>query len=226
MQNQFIDDSPLESNLLTKSVDLAQKRVEEQAYDGRKYLFDYDDVLNKQRNVVYYERRQILESKSVRDKILAYGEQVIFEVSNELKGKNLKNKQAFSIIENLFGTTLLVNLISKINSNSKILETLELETYLYQEFWLSYQLKVIELEIREPGIIRALERTLILIYIDIVWKEHLQKMSLLRDAVGWRGYGQRNPLFEYREEAYDLFQIIGQTTRHLVIYDLIRSSML
>ena len=226
MQNQFIDDSPLESNLLTKSVDLAQKRVEEQAYDGRKYLFDYDDVLNKQRNVVYYERRQILESKSVRDRILAYGEQVIFEVSNELKGKNLKNKQAFSIIENLFGTTLLINLISKINSNSKVLETLELETYLYQEFWLSYQLKVIELEIREPGIIRALERTLILIYIDIVWKEHLQKMSLLRDAVGWRGYGQRNPLFEYREEAYDLFQMIGQTTRHLVIYDLIRSSML
>jgi len=226
MQNQFIDDSPLESNLLTKSVDLAQKRVEEQAYDGRKYLFDYDDVLNKQRNVVYYERRQILESKSVRDKILAYGEQVIFEVSNELKGKNLKNKQAFSIIENLLGTTLLVNLLSKIDSNSRIQETLELETYLYQEFWLSYQLKVIELEIREPGIIRSLERTLILIYIDIVWKEHLQKMSLLRDAVGWRGYGQRNPLFEYREEAYDLFQIIGQTTRHLVIYDLIRSSML
>ena len=51
-------------------------------------------------------------------------------------------------------------------------------------------------------------------------------MTLLRDAVGWRGYGQRNPLFEYKEEAYDLFQTIGQTIRHLVIYDLIRSSML
>merc|ERR1711933_621122 len=69
MQNQFLDDSPLESNLLTKSLEMAQKRVEEQAYDARKYLFDYDEVLNKQRNVVYYERRQILESKSVIDKI-------------------------------------------------------------------------------------------------------------------------------------------------------------
>jgi len=226
MQNQLIDDSPLESNLLTKSLDLAQKRVEEADYDARKYVFDYDDVLNKQRNVVYYERRQILESKSVRDKILAYGEQVIFEISNELKERNLENKQAFSIIENLFGAKLAINILSKYNLNYKNLETVELETYLYQEFWLCYESKAVELEIHQPGIIRALERTLILIYIDIAWKEHLQKMSLLRDAVGWRGYGQRNPLFEYKEEAYDLFQIIGQTTRHLVIYDLIRSSML
>ena len=116
--------------------------------------------------------------------------------------------------------------MSKFNLNYTNLETLELETYLFQEFWLCYESKSVELEIRQPGIIKALERTLILIYIDIAWKEHLQKMSLLRDAVGWRGYGQRNPLFEYKEEAYDLFQIIGQTTRHLVIYDLIRSSML
>nr|YP_009496997.1 preprotein-translocase subunit a [Rhizosolenia fallax]AWT39710.1 preprotein-translocase subunit a [Rhizosolenia fallax] len=226
MQNQLIDDSPLESNLLTKSLDLAQKRVEEADYDARKYVFDYDDVLNKQRNVVYYERRQILESKSVRDKILAYGEQVIFEISNELKEKSLENKQAFFIIENLFGAKLAINTLSKYNVNYKNLEAVELETYLYQEFWLCYESKAVELEIHQPGIIRALERTLILIYIDIAWKEHLQKMSLLRDAVGWRGYGQRNPLFEYKEEAYDLFQIIGQTTRHLVIYDLIRSSML
>jgi len=226
MQNQLLDDLPLESNLLTKSLDSAQKRVEEQAYDARKYLFDYDDVLNKQRNVVYYERRQILESKSVRDKILAYGEQVICEISSELNENNLESKQALSVLENLFGTNLVLNLFSKFNLNYINLETLELETYLFQEFWLCYESKSLELEVRQPGIIRALERTLILIYIDIAWKEHLQKMSLLRDAVGWRGYGQRNPLFEYKEEAYDLFQIIGQTTRHLVIYDLIRSSML
>jgi len=223
MQNQLLDDDPLESNLLTKSLDSAQKRVEEQAYDARKYLFDYDDVLNKQRNVVYYERRQILESKSVRDKILAYGEQVISEITNEI---NFQNEKTILIFENLFGTNLVLNLFSKLNWNYTNFDPIELETYLFQEFWLSYEAKSLELEVRQPGIIRALERTLILIYIDITWKEHLQKMSLLRDAVGWRGYGQRNPLFEYKEEAYDLFQIIGQTTRHLIIYDLIRSSML
>lgn len=226
MQNQLLDDDPLESDLLTKSLDSAQKRVEEQAYDARKYLFDYDDVLNKQRNVVYYERRQILESKSVRDKILAYGEQVISEIGTEIRSKDLKNDSAITFLENLFGTNLMLNLFSKFNLNYSNLDPVELETYLFQEFWLCYESKSLELEVRQPGIIRALERTLILIYIDIVWKEHLQKMALLRDAVGWRGYGQRNPLFEYKEEAYDLFQIIGQTTRHLVIYDLIRSSML
>ena len=226
MQNQLLDDDPLESNLLTKSLDSAQRRVEEQAYDARKYLFDYDDVLNKQRNVVYYERRQILESKSVRNKILAYGEQVISEIGNEIREKNVKNEKAILLLENLFGTNLILNLFSKFNGNYSNLDPIELETYLFQEFWLCYEAKSLELEVRQPGIIRGLERTLILIYIDITWKEHLQKMSLLRDAVGWRGYGQRNPLFEYKEEAYDLFQIIGQTTRHLVIYDLIRSSML
>ena len=226
MQNQLLDDDPLESNLLTKSLDSAQRRVEEQAYDARKYLFDYDDVLNKQRNVVYYERRQILESKSVRNKILAYGEQVISEIGNEIREKNVKNEKAILLLENLFGTNLILNLFSKFNGNYSSLDPIELETYLFQEFWLCYEAKSLELEVRQPGIIRGLERTLILIYIDITWKEHLQKMSLLRDAVGWRGYGQRNPLFEYKEEAYDLFQIIGQTTRHLVIYDLIRSSML
>jgi len=226
MQNQLLDDDPLESDLLTKSLDSAQKRVEEQAYDARKYLFDYDDVLNKQRNVVYYERRQILESKSVRDKILAYGEQVISEIGTEIRNKDLRNDAAIRLLENLFGTNLVLNLFSKFDLNYANLDPVELETYLFQEFWLCYESKSLELEVRQPGIIRALERTLILIYIDIVWKEHLQKMALLRDAVGWRGYGQRNPLFEYKEEAYDLFQIIGQTTRHLVIYDLIRSSML
>ena len=103
---------------------------------------------------------------------------------------------------------------------------LELKTYLFQEFWLAYETKVLELEIRHLGIIRALERTLILIYIDTEWKEHLQKMALLRDAVGWRSYGQRNPLFEYKDEAYELFKTRGLITRHLVIYDLIRSSIL
>nr|YP_010594898.1 preprotein-translocase subunit a [Stephanopyxis turris]YP_010594948.1 preprotein-translocase subunit a [Stephanopyxis turris]WAJ57633.1 preprotein-translocase subunit a [Stephanopyxis turris]WAJ57683.1 preprotein-translocase subunit a [Stephanopyxis turris] len=226
MQNQFLDDSPLESPLLTKSLDSAQKKVEEQDYDGRKYLFDYDDILNKQRKVVYYERRKILESRSVRDKILAYGEQVITEIIIELQEKKVDNNRILFILENLFGTNLIVNLFTKFGENFANYDPLELETYLFQEFWLCYEAKTLELEIRQPGIIQGLERTLILIYIDMAWKEHLQKMAVLRDAVSWRSYGQRNPLFEYKDDAYELFKNRNQTTRHLVIYDLIRSSML
>ena len=226
MESQLLDDLPLESNLLTKSLDSAQTRIEEMEYERRKSLFDYDDILNKQRKVVYYERRKILESKSVRDKILSYGEQVITEIITELQSKNLDNNQTISVIENLFGTNLILNLIPKLRSNFANLDPLELKIYLFQEFWLCYEAKALELEIHQPGIISGLERTLILVYIDIAWKEHLQKMSLLRDAVGWRGYGQRNPLFEYKDDAYELFYNRSQTTAHLVIYDLIRSSML
>ena len=89
MKNQLLDDSPLESNLLTKSLDSAQKRLEEADYDSRKNLFEYDEILNKQRNVIYYERRKILESESVRAKILAYGEQIISEIVTTLKKKKL-----------------------------------------------------------------------------------------------------------------------------------------
>ena len=226
MQTQLLDDTPLESNLLTKSLNSAQKRVEEIEYERRKSLFDYDEILNKQRKVIYYERRKILESRSARDKIICYGEQIITEIIAELQANNLTINQTIFIIENLFGINLVLNLFSKLNSNFSNLDLFELKNYLFQEFWLCYETKALELEIHQPGVIKGLERTLILVYLDMAWKEHLQKMSLLRDAVSWRGYGQRNPLFEYKDGAYEIFKNRSQTTIYLVIYDFIRSSML
>lgn len=219
MQNQLLDDLPLESSLLTKSLDAAQKRVEERDYDSRKYLFDYDDILNKQRNIVYYERRKLLESQSLRETILAYGEQVIKDIINLLKDpKFTKNS---SLIEELFKTRLV-----SLNDDLNKLDPFELKTYLFQEFWLSYESKVLEFEICQIGLIRSFERTIILYYTDIAWKEHLQKIALLRDAVGWRSYGQRNPLFEFKEEAYNLFQNRNITIRHLLIRDFLHSFIL
>ena len=216
MQNQLLDDLPLESNLLTKSLDAAQKRVEERDYDGRKYLFDYDDILNKQRNIVYYERKKLLESQSLRETILAYGEQVIKDIINLYKDpKFTKNS---SLIEELFKTRLV-----SLNEDLNNIDPFELKTYLFQEFWLSYESKVLEFEICQIGLIRSFERTIILYYTDIAWKEHLQKIALLRDAVGWRSYGQRNPLFEFKEEAYNLFQNRNITIRHLLIRDFLHS---
>ena len=219
MQNQLLDDLPLESNLLTKSLDAAQKRVEERDYDGRKYLFDYDDILNKQRNIVYYERRKLLQSQSLRETILAYGEQVIKDIINLLKDPKFTKKS--SRIEELFKTRLV-----SLNEDLNNIDPFELKTYLFQEFWLSYESKVLEFEICQIGLIRSFERTIILYYTDIAWKEHLQKIALLRDAVGWRSYGQRNPLFEFKEEAYNLFQNRNITIRHLLIRDFLHSFIL
>ena len=213
MQTQISDNSPLESNLITKSLDSAQGRVEERAYQQRKNLFDYDDVLNKQRNIVYYERRQILESKSVKNDIFAYGEQIITDLLLEFKDETI------SSIENLFGRNLFLN-------SSREFDAYELKVYLFNEFWLTYQAKSTELSVYGYGIMENLERTIILINTDRIWREHLQKMTLLREAVGWRGYGQKNPLYEYKRDAFSMFETREETLRHLVIYDLLRSSIL
>jgi preprotein translocase subunit SecA len=226
MQTQMMDDSPLESSFLTKSLDSAQKQVEERAYQQRKNLFEYDDILNKQRNIVYFERRQILNSASTQKNILAYGEQIITELLLELKNENFSNTELLLIFENLFGKKFSL-LLSK-TSKSLITEfsVMELKLYLFNEFWLTYQSKINELAVYGDSICQNLERSIILINIDRIWREHLQKMTLLREAVGWRGYGQRNPLYEYKQDSFYLFKSWKQILRHLVIYDLLRSSIL
>ena len=226
MQNQLLDNLPLESNLLTKSLDTAQKRVEERDYDGRKYLFDYDDILNKQRNIVYHERRQILESLSVQKNIFAYGEQIITELILELKENKTYTKEVLFLLENLFGRTLVLNQLQNTDGIIENFDLYELKLYLFEEFWLTYQSKINELAIYGDGIVETLERSVILVNTDRIWREHLQKMTLLREAVGWRGYGQRNPLYEYKQEAFSMFETREELLRHLVIYDLLRSSVL
>jgi preprotein translocase subunit SecA len=226
MQTQIPDDSPLESKFITRSLDSAQERVEERAYQQRKNLFDYDDVLNKQRNIVYHERKKILESASVQKNIFAYGEQIITEILLELRENKFCSQETISLMENLFGKNLLVNQLKDSNTFINDFDFYELKLYLFDEFWLTYQSKILELSVYGSGILANLERSIILLSTDRIWREHLQKMTLLREAVGWRGYGQRNPLYEYKQDAFYMFETREELLRHLVIYDLLRSSIL
>ena len=226
METQIPDDSPLESTFITRSLDSAQERVEERAYQQRKNLFDYDDVLNKQRNIVYHERKKILESVSVQRNIFAYGEQIITEILLELREDKFCNQETVSLLENLFGKNLLINQIKDSNRFINDFDLYELKIYLFDEFWLTYQSKILELSVYGDGIVANLERSIILLNTDRIWREHLQKMTLLREAVGWRGYGQRNPLYEYKQDAFYMFETREELLRHLVIYDLLRSSIL
>ena len=226
MQTQMNDNSPLESSFLTKSLDSAQERVEERAYQQRKNLFDYDDILNKQRNIVYYERKQILKSVSIQKNIFAYGEQIITDILLELKNEKSSNKEIILLLENLFGKNLVLKHIRNSRSLINEFNFSELKIYLFNEFWLTYQAKKNELAVYGDGTCENLERSIILVNIDRIWREHLQKMTLLREAVGWRGYGQRNPLYEYKQDAFYMFETRKEILRHLVIYDLLRSSIL
>ena len=189
MQSQISDNSPLESDLINKSLDSAQERVEERAYQQRKNIF-------------------------------AYGEQIIIDLLLELKDETI------ILIENLFGKNLSLNHIQDSDSLLTNFDLYELKNYLFNEFWLTYQLKIIELSVYGAGILENLERSIILINTDRIRREHLQKMTVLREAVGWRGYGQKNPLYEYKQDSFYLFETREKILRHLVIYDLLRSSIL
>ena len=226
MQTQMTDDLPLESSFLTQSLDSAQERVEERAYQQRKNLFDYDDILNKQRNIVYFERRQILKSVATQKNIFAYGEQIITDILIELKKEKSSNIETIKLLENLFGKSLSLKYLKNSKSLLDQFNLAELKIYLFNEFWLSYQSKINELAVYGDGICENLERSIILLNIDRIWREHLQKMTLLREAVVWRGYGQRNPLYEYKQDAFYMFETRKEVLRHLVLYDLLRSSIL
>jgi preprotein translocase subunit SecA len=202
--------------MLTKSLNSAQQRVEERAYQQRKNLFDYDEILNKQRQIAYADRKIILDNAALEKTILGYGEQIITDLLVELSKEKDSNTEVISLFENLSGTNLIVN--------SNELETLKL--HLFTEFWLLYQSRKSEFDVYGAMTCRKFEQGIILVNIDRIWREHLQKMTLLREAVSWRGYGQQNPLYEYKREAFTLFYRQAKILRHLIIYDFLRSSIL
>jgi preprotein translocase subunit SecA len=226
LQNQMVDDSPLESNLLTKSLDSAQKQVEERSYQQRKNLFDYDDVLNKQRTIIYYERRQVLNTLSSELSILSYGEQVIVDLLYLEKISNSLTIEIIPLLENVLSTNLVLKYFQNSTLVGRSLNNSELKLYLFDEFWLTYETSNIELEIYGDNLVENLEKRIFLVNIDRVWREHLQKINFLREAVGWRGYGQRNPLYEYKKDAFLTFEECEKTLRQLVLYDRLKSTVL
>ena len=217
LQSQIVDDSPLESSILSKSLDSAQQKVEERAYQQRKNLFEYDEILNKQRKIIYLERTTILKKESMQKVILGYGEQLITTLLLKVKPNSSSNKQIISLFENFFGKNLIIN--------SKV-EPIELQQHLFNEFWLTYQAKINELNVYGNVLCESLERTINLVNIDLAWQTHLQEMTLLREAVSWRGYGQQNPLYEYKKDALGFFTQQSAILRQLVIYELLRASVL
>ena len=176
--------------------------------------------------IVYKERRRVLESISVQKNIFAYGEQIITDILIELEKTKTWNKETILLIENLFGRNMVLKKIVNSNSEIKTFELDELKNYLFNEFWLTYKAKIIELSVYGEGILENIEKSVFLINIDKIWREHLQKTTILREAVGWRSYGQQNPLYEYKQDAFYMFETRKELLRHLVIFNLLRSSIL
>lgn len=212
------DDTPIESILLTRSLNSAQKKVEAYFYDIRKQLFEYDEVIHSQRKAIYSERKKILTYTFNRDCIIEYGEQTIQEMLN-IYYQNRNNKFILDKIIVLLNIKINTKILSKMSDS-------ELKNYFSEQLRISYDLKEIYLEQLRPGLIRQLEKYYLLQQIDKAWQEHIDKMTLLKEYIGWRSYGQQDPLIEYKNEAFNLFINMITYIRQTVIYLLMRSRLI
>lgn len=216
------DDVPIESQLLNNSLESAQKKVEAYYYDARKQLFDYDEVLNYQRQAIYSERRRVLESINLRDWVVQYAETTIFDIVQPGGNQNINRydyyAQQINKVEDLLGLPYSLDLDYFLS-----LSSVEAENFLSKQVRIAYDLKESQIELIEDGLMRELERSFLLQKIDSAWKDHLQSMNALRETIAWRGYGQKDPLIEYKNEAYLLFTSMVTNIRHSVTYLIFRS---
>ena len=222
MQNlQIDDDTPIESTILSRSLNTAQKKVELYFYDIRKQLFEYDAVINTQRQAIYSERKKILGAHFMRDCIIEYGESTISELLLFSQNNQRNHDICLKTVSKLF------NLPSPIKaSENQKLETKGLKKFLYEQIHTSYDLKEAYLEQLKPGLIRELEKYYLLQQVDQAWQEHIQRMTLLRESINWRSYGQQDPLIEYKNEAFDLFLNMTSHIRQTVVYLIMRSRLI
>nr|YP_010726417.1 preprotein-translocase subunit a [Hypnea spinella]WDY84892.1 preprotein-translocase subunit a [Hypnea spinella] len=217
------DDTPIESTILTRSLNSAQKKVEAYFYDVRKQLFEYDEVINNQRQAIYSERRRILKSKFTRDCILEYGASTIDEIINLYRNENTTEEKIILIQK----IKQLLSINDKFSNNDIVnMKIEEIKYFLYEQLIITYDLRESYMEQLRPGLIRQLEKYYLLQQIDKGWQEHLEKMIILRESIGWRSYGQQDPLIEYKNEGFQMFINMVTYIRQTVVYLTMRSRLI
>ena len=214
------DGEALEHRWLNRSVETAQKRVEQLHYRRRKYVLDFDDVMNNQREVVYGYRNEVLTSEDPRELIYELIDKVI---PSQVDGYLLDRDQGSPDYNELIGwanTTFPLHLERTAETfDGKSPE--EISEFIIEKVKTAYELKV---QVEEPALLDQLERHIILVAIDRLWQEHLYNMDALRDGVHLRAQGQKDPLVEYKNEAYNLFVSLMGTIEGEVLNNLFRST--
>ena len=214
------EDMPIESKMLTRSLEGAQKKVETFYYDTRKQVFEYDEVMNNQRRAIYAERRRVLEGLDLKEQVIQYAEKTMDDIVEAYVNPDLPQEE-----------WQLDQLVAKVKEFVYLLQDLEpqhledmmvgdIKTFLHEEVRKAYDLKEAQVDQIQPGLMRQAERFFILQQIDTLWREHLQAMDALRESVGLRGYGQKDPLIEYKQEGYETFLEMMIDIRRNVVYSL------
>ncbi|EAB5285439.1 preprotein translocase subunit SecA [Campylobacter jejuni] len=190
----------IESRIVTRAVENAQKKVESLHFESRKHLLEYDDVANEQRKTIYRYRNELLdENYDIRAKI----SQNIAEYSANVMNDYILDESGSNVnFENLKAKILYECSTQISEKDFENLSVIEMQDKLSQILENSYNEKMSRLEIKE---LRNIERILYLQVLDNAWREHLYQMDILKTGIGLRGYNQKDPLVEYKKESYNLF---------------------
>ena len=220
-----MDDSmALENNMLSSSVETAQKKVEGRNFDIRKTVLDYDDVLNKQREVIYQQRNQVLEGQDIKETILDMIEKTVASVFEEysIYSEYPEEWNMTGLLEEYSSKTM-----PKLSEELTAEKLLKMEKNEILELLTSQALKAYEAREESLGqeVLRDLERVVLLKNVDAKWMDHLDGMEDLRQGIYLRAYGQRNPLTEYQYESYDMFNAMIDEIRQETVRILFRAEV-
>ncbi|MGF1938410.1 MAG: preprotein translocase subunit SecA [Nostoc sp. ChiQUE02] len=217
---QVEEDMPIESGMLTRSLEGAQKKVETYYYDIRKQVFEYDEVMNNQRRAIYAERRRVLEGQDLKEQVIKYAEKTMDDIVDYYINVDLPSEE-WELEKLVEKVKEFVYLLADLQPNQlEDMSVTEIKAFLHEQVRIAYDLKEAQIDQVQPGLMRQAERFFILQRIDTLWREHLQQMDALRESVGLRGYGQKDPLIEYKSEGYELFLDMMVNIRRDVVYSL------
>ncbi len=214
------DDMPIESKMLTNSLEGAQKKVETFYYDTRKQVFEYDEVMNNQRRAIYAERRRVLEGLDLKEQVIQYAEKTMGEIVDAYVNPELPPEE-WKLDKLVDKAKEFIYLLEDVEpEHLEDMTVNEMKTFLCEEVRKAYDIKEHQIDSMQPGLMRQAERFFILQQIDTLWREHLQAMDALRESIGLRGYGQKDPLIEYKQEGYEMFLEMMIDIRRNVVYSL------
>ena len=214
------EDMPIESGLLTRSLEGAQKKVETYYYDMRKQVFEYDEVMNNQRRAIYAERRRVLEGRDLKEQVIKYAEQTMDDIVEAYINPELPSEE-WELDKLVEKVKQFVYLLADLTPEQLFdLSMEDIKTFMHEQVRNAYDIKEAQVNQIRGGLMRDAERFFILQQIDTLWREHLQQMDALRESVGLRGYGQKDPLIEYKSEGYELFLDMMTDIRRNVVYSL------
>lgn len=213
------DTMPIESKMVSRSIETAQRRVENRNFEIRKNVLEYDDVMNQQREVIYSQRLAVLMGESLRDNILEMLEQAVKNSIGMFKGESMFPEEwdlagLADYVENFYlpGVHLRPEEFADLSAD-------EVEEMLQEKAAAIYEKREAEFG---PELMREIERAVMLQVVDSKWMDHLDSMDMLREGIGLRAYGQKNPLVEYRREGYEMFQGMIESIQEEIIRYIMR----